>query len=68
MEQLEGKEALILPFPLQNNLTRPMRSAANKDGVRRYMSLYAGEGLARCREMPAAALVQALAEELAQAS
>src|SRR5262249_8270219 len=67
MEQLEGKENLILPFPLQNNLTRPMRSAANKDGVRRYMSLGAGTGAARTREMPAAELVEALAKELAAA-
>jgi nitronate monooxygenase len=68
MEQLAGKENHILPFPLQNNLTRPMRSAANKDGVRRYMSLWAGTGVARSREMPAAALVAALAEEFAAAS
>jgi nitronate monooxygenase len=67
MEQLEGKENLVLPFPLQNNLTRPMRSAANKDGVRRYMSLWAGTGVARTREMPAAALVAALAQEFAAA-
>ena len=64
MELLEGKENIILPFPLQNNLTRPMRNAAIKDGLRRYMSLYAGEGFRRCRALPAAQLVQALAKEL----
>jgi nitronate monooxygenase len=67
MEQLADKQSIILPFPLQNNLTRPLRSAANKDGVRRYMSLWAGTGVARTREMPAAALVAALAQELADA-
>jgi len=65
IELLQDKDNIILPFPVQNNLTRPMRSAANKDGLRRYMSLWAGEGFRRCRAMPAADLVKLLADELA---
>ncbi|TAL00939.1 MAG: nitronate monooxygenase [Rhodospirillaceae bacterium] len=68
MEMLQGKDEIILPFPVQNNLTRAMRSAATKDGLRRYMSLWAGTGAARCRSMPAADLVRALAAELAEAT
>ena len=32
IEQLQGKEEIILPYPLQNILTRPMRNAASKIG------------------------------------
>jgi nitronate monooxygenase len=67
MELLDGKDDIIPPFPVQNNFTRPMRSAANKDGLSRYMSLWSGEGFLRVRRMPAADMVQTLAVELAQA-
>jgi nitronate monooxygenase len=67
MELLEGKDNIIPPFPIQNNLTRPMRSAANKEGLRRYISMWAGEGFRRVRALPAADLVKLLADELAAA-
>jgi len=41
---LEGKEDAILPFPLQNALTRPMRTAAGKRANTDYLSLWAGIG------------------------
>jgi nitronate monooxygenase len=60
-------EAAILPFPLQNALTRDMRTAAGKKGDTRFLSLWAGQGVARAREMPAAELVRELVREMQQA-
>ena len=38
--------AAIAPFPLQNALTRPLRSAAAKQGRAKFLSLWAGQGCA----------------------
>jgi nitronate monooxygenase len=65
--KLEGKEKTILPFPLQNALTRPMRTAAAHLGESGYLSLFVGEGVTRARAMPAAELVQRLVAEMQQA-
>ena len=53
----------ILPFPLQNALTRPLRTAAAKQGRAEFLSLWAGQGVRMARRMTAADLVQALAAE-----
>jgi len=58
-----GKEHAILPFRQQNDLTRPMRNAAGKAGVADFISLWAGQGVARSRAMPAAELVATLIKE-----
>ncbi|HEV2438525.1 MAG TPA: nitronate monooxygenase [bacterium] len=60
---VEGKDEMILPFPLQNALTRPMRTAAAKLGRAGYLSLWAGRGVARARGIPAGELVARLAGE-----
>jgi len=65
--ELAAREAAILPYPLQNALTRPMRTAAAGQGDADHLSLWAGTGVARIRALPAAALVQCLVEELAAA-
>jgi nitronate monooxygenase len=57
-------EAAILPYPLQNALTRPMRTAAAKRGEAGFLSLWAGTGVSRIRSFPAEELVQQLVEEL----
>lgn len=67
IETVEGKEDTILPFPLQNALTRPMRNAAAKQGNAGYLSLWAGRGVARARSMPAGKLVTQLADEMEKA-
>jgi nitronate monooxygenase len=62
-------ESDILPYPLQNALTRPMRTAAATRGDARLLSLWAGQGLGLARSLPAAELVRALvreAEEIAR--
>lgn len=56
--------ARLLPFPLQNTLTRPLRSAAAKEGRDDFLSLWAGQGLRLARQMPAAALLTPLMEEV----
>jgi nitronate monooxygenase len=50
-------------FPLQNALTRPMRTAAGKAGRTEYLSLWAGQGLRMARRQKAAELVQRLVAE-----
>jgi nitronate monooxygenase len=64
---VEGNEGSILPFRQQNDLTRPMRNAAGAKGVADYISLWAGQGVARSRAMPAADLVAALLREMSGA-
>ena len=63
IDKLEGRQDMILPYPLQNALTRPMRTAAAKLGNAGFLSMWAGQGVARCRAMPAGELVMRLAEE-----
>ena len=62
--RLEGKENLILPYPLQNALTRAMRTAAGQQGLPAFLSLWAGTGVARAGSTPAGELVARLVEEL----
>ncbi|HKX06804.1 MAG TPA: nitronate monooxygenase, partial [Stellaceae bacterium] len=65
IETMRRHEAAILPYPLQNALTRAMRTAAGQRGDSGYLSLWAGTGVARARALPAAELVRRLAAELA---
>jgi nitronate monooxygenase len=62
--RVEARAAAILPFPLQNSLTRPMRAEAGRRGDARFLSLWAGEGVERARAMPAGELVKTLVAEM----
>lgn len=64
VEAAEGRPQAVLPFPLQSALTRAMRAAAAERGDARWLSLWAGRGVARIRSLPAAQLVRDLAAEL----
>ncbi|HXP72603.1 MAG TPA: nitronate monooxygenase [Stellaceae bacterium] len=64
---LRTREAAILPYPLQNALTRAMRAAAAQRGESGFLSLWAGTGVARARSLPAGELVSRLAAELSAA-
>ncbi len=57
-------ENAILPFRQQNDLTRPMRGEAGKQSKADYLSLWAGRGVARARQMAAAELVKTLVAEI----
>jgi nitronate monooxygenase len=67
MAKLAGREDVILPYPLQNMLTRAMRTAAAKGGDAGYLSLWAGTGAPQACGMAAGALVARLAEEMRDA-
>jgi nitronate monooxygenase len=54
----------ILPFRQQNDLTRPMRGEAGRQGKVDYLSLWAGRNVAQARQMPAAELVRTLVAEI----
>lgn len=71
MREMEGEApspdsapTAILPFPLQNALTRPMRAAAAKAGRAEFLSLWAGQAAPLARRGRAADLVAALVAEL----
>ncbi|WP_313369405.1 NAD(P)H-dependent flavin oxidoreductase [Achromobacter animicus] len=57
----------ILPYPLQNALTRPMRTAGGKSGNINVLSLWAGQGAPLARRESTAELIQRLARETAAA-
>jgi len=67
IDRLQGKEDSIIPYPLQNVLTRPMRAAAAKAGNAGFLSLWAGQGVTRARSLPAAELIQQLLAEMHEA-
>lgn len=64
IQKLIGREDAILPYPLQNALTRAMRTAAAQQGKPEFLSLWAGQGVARARSMPAAELINCLVAEM----
>lgn len=57
MEALEPHEAEILPFPIQNALTRGIRTAAAAQGDAGLLSLWAGQAGAMARAATVAELV-----------
>ncbi len=63
IERMAATGITIADYPIQNALTRPMRTAANKDNNTDFMSLWAGQSAHSCRELPAKELVQILMEE-----
>ena len=64
IQKLAERPDAILPYPLQNALTRAMRTAAAKQGRPEFLSLWAGRGVARARAMPAGELVKHLLREM----
>ncbi|MFG1825354.1 nitronate monooxygenase [Microbispora bryophytorum] len=54
-------------YPQVHHLTKGLRRAAAEHGDPEAMALWCGRGYRRCRDLPAAALVEALMEELAAA-
>jgi len=64
MRETEAADGGILPYPLQNTLTRAMRTAAARQDRAEYLSLWAGQGVRLARRLPAAELVRRLAAEM----
>jgi nitronate monooxygenase len=61
--EANGASDAILPFPLQNDLTRPLRAAAAKQERAEFLSLWAGQGVRLARRRTAAQLIARLAIE-----
>ena len=60
-------DAPILPFPIQNKLTAPLRAAGAKAGEGEAMSLWAGQAVGLARGLPAGELVRLIVAETQQA-
>lgn len=58
------KKKTTLPFPIQNNLTAPIRLTASKDQNGDYQSIWAGIAYAKIRSMSASKLMGELKAEL----
>jgi nitronate monooxygenase len=67
IETMRPLEDKVPAYPIQNALTGSIRAHAGKSSDTGNMSLWAGQGVAAIRSMPAAQLVQALVAELQQA-
>ncbi|MNN80930.1 hypothetical protein D3C81_1976980 [compost metagenome] len=65
MRRLAAEEDQVPAYPVQNALTGDIRQAAARQGRSEYLSLWAGQGAAMARPLPAAELVQVLTSELA---
>ncbi len=63
MQRLQAHEASVPAYPVQNALTGALRRASAEAGKADYLSLWAGQGVAAVRPMPAAALMARLGEE-----
>jgi nitronate monooxygenase len=63
MELMAPVEAQIPAYPIQNALTSSLRAHAGKSNNTELMSLWAGQGVARVRNMSAGALMTALVAE-----
>ena len=68
MDALRADERSVPPYPVQNALTGVLRRAAAQAGRADHLSLWAGQGVAQVRPLPAAELVAVLAQELQAAS
>jgi nitronate monooxygenase len=62
--EFDHDDDAILPFPVQNALTRPMRTEAAKQGRAEFLSLWAGQGVRMARRKSVAELVAQLAREI----
>lgn len=63
MERLACAEAAVPAYPVQNALMGPVRKAAAAQGRADALALWAGQGVAAARPMPAAELVAVLERE-----
>jgi nitronate monooxygenase len=67
MREMNGRSAPQLPFPAQNQLTGPLRTAAAKAGNPDFIALWAGQAVPLARELPAGELIATLRDETIEA-
>ena len=63
---VDERPETILPYPVQNALTRPMRTAASRAGRVELLSLWAGQAARLARRGPAAEIVRWLVADAAR--
>jgi nitronate monooxygenase len=63
----EMAQAPQLPFPAQNSITGKLRQASAKAGKPDCVAMWAGQGVALSRALPAAALIERLEAETLEA-
>jgi nitronate monooxygenase len=68
IRRAESENFPLLPFPMQNKATAPLRSAAAKQGNPDYVSLWAGQAYSLARRMSAAELIRTVVAEYDEAS
>ena len=67
MREMNARSAAQLAFPAQNSVTGKLRAAAAKAGNPDFLALWAGQGLAMSRALPAAELIARLEAETIEA-
>ena len=65
-EMEQGGDDSIPRFPIQNFLTRALRTAAARQGRAEFLSLWAGQGMRLACRQSAAELIERLVEEIEQ--
>lgn len=68
MEALTPEEQDIPAYPVQNAFTGALRKVAAAEGNADYLALWAGQGVASARAIPATELMQKLVAELREAN
>ena len=68
IRRAETENIPILPFPVQNKATGPLRAAAAKQGNPDYVSLWAGQAYSLARRMSAGDLVRTIVAEYDEAA
>lgn len=63
MHAVLSRDDAVLPFPLQNAATQPLRTEAAVRGDTRVLSLRTGQGASLARDLPAAEFVRQLVQE-----
>ena len=63
MDRLQAHETTVPAYPVQNALTGALRRASAEAGRADHLSLWAGQGVAAVRPLPAASLVATLEAE-----
>ncbi len=67
LREMNQRDAAQLAFPAQNSVTGRLRAAAGKAGNAEFLALWAGQGVAMSRALPAAELVARLESETVEA-
>jgi len=67
MREMNASGAAQLAFPAQNSVTGRLRAAAAKAGKPEFLAMWAGQGLAMSRALPAAELIARLEAETVEA-